>query len=111
MARTHYQVLIIGGGNAGISVAAHLLRRKPNLVLGIIEPNDKHYYQPAWTLVGGGAYDIQKTVQPEAKYIPKGADWIKEYAEEILPDTNTIVTRSEKQIYVRLPCCVHWHST
>jgi len=94
MARTHYQVLIIGGGNAGISVAAHLLRRKPNLVLGIIEPNDKHYYQPAWTLVGGGAYDIQKTVQPEAKYIPKGADWIKEYAEEILPDTNTIVTRS-----------------
>ena len=49
----HFDVLIIGGGNAGLSVASRIRSRKPKLKLGIIEPSDKHYYQPAWTLVGG----------------------------------------------------------
>jgi sulfide:quinone oxidoreductase len=48
-----HQVLIIGGGNAGISVAAQLLRKRPKLDIAIVEPSDKHYYQPAWTLVAG----------------------------------------------------------
>ena len=44
---THFQVLIVGGGNAGISTAAQLLRKRKNLLVAIIEPSDKHYYQPA----------------------------------------------------------------
>lgn len=55
----HYQILIIGGGNAGVSVASQLLIKNPKLKIGIIEPSEKHYYQPAWTLAGGGEFDIK----------------------------------------------------
>ena len=55
-----HQIVIIGGGNAGISVAAQLLRKNKQLDISIIDPASKHYYQPAWTLVGSGVFDIQK---------------------------------------------------
>ena len=57
-----HQVIIVGGGNAGISVAAQLLRKDKRLDIAIIEPSEKHYYQPAWTLVGAGVFNILKTV-------------------------------------------------
>ena len=44
----HFQILIIGGGNAGLSVASQLLLKDKNLQIGIIDPSEKHYYQPAW---------------------------------------------------------------
>ncbi|MAC51939.1 MAG: pyridine nucleotide-disulfide oxidoreductase, partial [Gimesia sp.] len=51
----HHQVVIVGGGTAGISVAAQLTRGWSNqLDVVIVDPSDSHYYQPAWTLVGGG---------------------------------------------------------
>ena len=94
--KTHFQVLFIGGGNAGLSAAAHLLIKNDSLTVGIIEPSEKHYYQPAWTLVGGGVYDIKDTEKNEADFIPKGATWIKEYAQTFQPEQNTVVTREGK---------------
>lgn len=88
----HHQILIVGGGNAGISLAAQLLRKRRGLDIAIIEPSEKHYYQPAWTLVGGGAYDIQDTVRDEAEFIPKGVTWIKDKAISFDPERNTVVT-------------------
>jgi sulfide:quinone oxidoreductase len=89
---THYEVLIIGGGNAGISTAAQLLRRKKNLDIAIIEPSDKHYYQPAWTLVGAGVFDINKTIRSEASVMPKNVKWIKEAAATFNPEQNKVIT-------------------
>jgi sulfide:quinone oxidoreductase len=86
----HVQILIIGGGNAGISVAAQLLLKNKQLDLAIVDPSEKHYYQPAWTLVGGGAFDIKKTERTEASVIPAGAKWIKEKVQSFFPDENTI---------------------
>ena len=93
-----YQILIVGGGNAGLSTAAKLLLKNSNLQIGIIEPSEKHYYQPAWTLVGGGAYDIADTVRNEADYIPKGAEWIKDAVATFKPEANTVTTRDGKTI-------------
>jgi sulfide:quinone oxidoreductase len=90
---THHQILIIGGGNAGISVAAQLVRKRPALDIAIVEPSDKHYYQPAWTLVGGGVFDQKKTVRQEASVMPKNVTWIKAYAESFKPEENTVLMK------------------
>ena len=86
----HHQILIIGGGNAGISTAAQLLRKNRSLDIAIVDPADKHYYQPAWTLVGGGAFDIAKTERNEADVMPKGVKWIKQKALAFHPEQNRV---------------------
>lgn len=94
----HYQILIIGGGTAGITVAAQLKRKDKSLSMAIIEPSEKHYYQPAWTLVGAGTYNFKDTERSEADYIPKGVDWIKDYATEIDPENNSVSTQDSGKI-------------
>lgn len=95
---SHYKILIIGGGTAGITVAAQLKRKDKSLKIGLIEPSEKHYYQPAWTLVGAGTFKFENTERKEADYIPKGVDWIKDYAEAINPEKNSVATRSSGEI-------------
>ncbi len=90
--KNHFQVLIIGGGNAGISVAAQLLNKDPNLDITIIEPSEKHYYQPAWTLVGGGEFDVEDTIRNEADVMPEKAKWIQDRAVGFEPENNLVKT-------------------
>ena len=87
---SHHQIVIIGGGNAGISTAAQLLRKNRTLDIAIIDPADKHCYQPAWTLVGGGVFDIKKTERSEASVMPKGVTWIKQKAVAFKPEQNAV---------------------
>lgn len=84
-----HEVLIIGGGTAGVTVAARLLR-KHHTDVAIIEPSDKHYYQPLWTLVGGGQATAAETERSEASVMPRGATWIKSAVTSLDPDTNTV---------------------
>ncbi len=88
----HHQILIIGGGTGGIMTAAQLKRKDKSLDIAIIEPSDKHYYQPAWTLVGAGTYDYEKTIREEKRYIPKGVEWIQDKATGLNPKTNQVET-------------------
>ena len=92
-----HQVLIVGGGSAGITVAARLLR-KGYTDVAVIEPADKHYYQPLWTLVGGGQATASSTERSEASVMPKRATWIRKSASAFDPDNNT-VTCSDGSIY------------
>src|SRR5688500_6610058 len=101
-----FDVLVIGGGSAGIGVTASLLRRRPSLRIAIVEPSDRHYYQPAWTLVGGGAYDIGKTVQPTARVIPSGVTWIQAAASAIDPDSDLVHLADGRSVgYRQLVVC------
>jgi len=90
--KTHHQILIMGGGTAGIMVAAKLHRQQENLDIATIEPSRNHWYQPAWTLVGAGTYDYTETRRDEATVIPKGVTWIQDKATNIFPDENKIAT-------------------
>ena len=90
----HHQIIIVGGGNAGLSIASQLLLKNKKLDIGIIEPSEKHYYQPAWTLVGGGAFDINDTVREEKDFIPKGTTWIKDAVETLDPENNQLTCKS-----------------
>lgn len=95
---SHHQVLIIGGGTAGIMVAAQLLRQKNAKDVAIIEPADTHYYQAAWTLVGAGTFDYDKTARPMSSIIPKGATWIKDKATGFDPEKNAVHTATQGDI-------------
>lgn len=96
--KDHYQVLIVGGGTAGITVAAQLRRKLKKFDVGIVEPSTKHYYQPLWTLVGGGVFKKELSERSEEAFIPAGADWIREAVAEFHPEENAIVTREGKRI-------------
>ncbi|MEL6276431.1 MAG: FAD/NAD(P)-binding oxidoreductase [Bacteroidota bacterium] len=89
---------MIGGGTAGIMVAAQLIKQKKRFNVAIVEPADIHYYQPAWTLVGAGAYKYHKTARPMSSLIPKGATWIKDEAVGFVPENNAINTAASGQI-------------
>ncbi|WP_421808195.1 FAD/NAD(P)-binding oxidoreductase [Flagellimonas sp.] len=96
--KSHYQILIIGGGTAGIMTAAQLLKKNKRLDIAIIEPSETHYYQPAWTLVGAGAYDFKKTAKPMAEVIPKGVEWIKDKALAFSPEQHMVSTEGSGDI-------------
>lgn len=116
MSRTiTHQVTIIGGGNAGISLAARL-RRDGMTDIGIIEPADTHYYQPLWTLVGGGCASAIESKRCEASVIPQGVGWIKDRAQQIDPQGQIIATESGAHIrYDHLVVCpgiqLDWSAT
>lgn len=96
--KSHQHILIIGGGTAGIMTAAQLIKKNNNLSITILEPSEKHYYQPAFTLVGAGTYDYKKTIRWTKDLIPKGVKWIKDFATEILPEEMLVKTATSGNI-------------
>jgi sulfide:quinone oxidoreductase len=92
------KIAIIGGGTGGIMVAARLKKIKANVDITLIEPSDTHYYQPAWTLVGAGAYNMKKTAKPMSDLIPKGITWVKDYVNGFKPQENKITTAQNGDI-------------
>jgi len=92
LAMAHHQVLIVGGGAAGLTVAARLTRLRPTLEVAILEPASDHYYQPGWTLVGAGVFSLEQTRRNEADLIPPGVTWIREGVASFDPVANRITT-------------------
>ena len=93
----HHQVLIIGAGTAGISVAARL-RKKGVDDVALLDPAQTHYYQPLWTLVGGGCAPADSTHRPMKDLIPTGVAWIQEAAQDIDPDAQQVTTDAGRAI-------------
>jgi len=94
MTTQHHTLLIVGGGAAGVSVANNMRRVNANIDIALIEPSEKHYYQPGFTIIGGGAYTMKETVRNEADLIHTSVTWIKDFAETFQPEANTITLRS-----------------
>ncbi|MCB9890958.1 MAG: NAD(P)/FAD-dependent oxidoreductase [Planctomycetes bacterium] len=102
----HHAVMIVGGGTAGITVAARLRIAQPDLDIAIIEPSDKHYYQPIWTLVGGGVFDKSISERDEKDYIPSGVTWIRDRCSAFDPAKNAVELGSgERVTYDYLVVC------
>ncbi|MHA3735716.1 FAD-dependent oxidoreductase [Pseudomonas sp. Eth.TT006] len=99
-------IVVIGGGTAGIGFVASLLKRDPTLNITVIEPGAQHYYQPAWTLVGGGAYDVKDTVRPMNKVMPRQATWIQAAVTGIDPEQRRLTLNDQRSVtYQNLIVC------
>ncbi len=90
MNTSKHKVVVIGGGAAGIATAASMLKRRPGLDIAIVEPSDTHAYQPGWTMVGGGVFDVATTTRPMASVMPRGVDWVRQAAASFQPEDNQV---------------------
>lgn len=98
-----YDVVIVGAGAAGIATAASLKKRNHAMSIAIIDPAEVHYYQPGWTMVGGGIFRPEYTARTMASLIPQGVDWIKAAVAAFDPDRNTVILEGCRLIrYQRL---------
>lgn len=86
-----FDVVVVGGGSGGIATAASLLRRAPSLAVAIIDPATEHFYQPGWTLVGGGVFRPEQTRRPMADVIPGRATWINRAVTAFVPEAKEVV--------------------
>lgn len=93
-----HQVVIVGGGAGGISTAASLLKRDPNLDVAIIEPSESHYYQPGWTLVGGGVFNRSQTRRTMAEVIPEKVSWIHAAVADFHPESNEVTLENGERV-------------
>jgi len=89
-----YDIVIVGGGAAGITVAARIRNRNSSLSIAIIEPSDKHYYQPLWILVGAGVTHFSATEKEESSLISPGVTWLKDFVTGFEPEPNQVLTQS-----------------
>ncbi len=101
-----FDVVIIGGGAGGISVAASLKTRQPDLDIAVIDPADIHYYQPGWTMVGGGVFEPAETARTMGSLIPRGVHWIKSAIAAFEPKDDAVILDGCRVVkYGRLVVC------
>jgi len=112
--QTHsHQVVIVGAGAAGLSVAASLLARAPQLDIAVVDPAQTHCYQPGWTLVGAGIFQANDTARPMASLMPRGVQWHKAAVVSFAPERNAVILAGGDEIrYAQLVLCpgleLHW---
>jgi len=91
------RIVIVGGGTGGIGVAA-MLQNEGMKRVTIIEPKDIHYYQPLWTLCGGGIKNVKESVRPMKDILPHDTNWVQQKVVSFEPKQNQITTADGKKI-------------
>jgi sulfide:quinone oxidoreductase len=101
-----FDIVIVGGGAGGVAVAASLKARQSDLDIALIDPADVHYYQPGWTMVGGGIFQPEQTAKTMASLIPRGVHWIKSAVAAFEPSNNAVILDGCRVVkYSRLIVC------
>jgi len=99
MTEESYDVLIVGGGTGGITAAAQLMEQElPPKRIGIVDPAQAHFYQPIWTLVGGGVFPREVSMRSMADVIPSGVEWIADRVSSFESDQNAVKTEDGRTL-------------
>ena len=96
-----YDVVVVGGGSAGIAAASSLLRRRPQLDIVVVEPRYKHFYQPGFTMVGGGIFAPTQPQTFTKKVMPSGVRWIEAAVASFEPEKNQVVLEDGSHLEYR----------
>jgi sulfide:quinone oxidoreductase len=100
--RKTHDVVIVGGGSAGIATASSLLRRRRDLDVLVIEPQTKHYYQPGWTMVWAGIFRAADTERDEERVMPRRAHWLKGAVAAFAPETSEVILDNGERVAYRV---------
>jgi len=98
-------VVVIGGGNAGLSVAGRLHRYGIEDVV-VIEPRAEHLYRPLFSHVAGGTARASQAKRPQQEALPRGVDWIRAAVTGVDPGARTVTLDSGEVVgYRQLIVC------
>lgn len=92
------EVLIVGAGNAGISLAAKLLRDGVRGVT-VVAAQPVHRYKPLLNYVAGGEATMGDLERPMADVVPDGCTWVRDTVEAVDPAAMTVRTRSGRTLH------------
>ena len=98
-ATQHFDVVVIGAGASGIAVSASLLKRDSKLRIALVDPSTKHYYQPGWTMVGGGVFKAKSTERETTKLVDKRVSLLQQAVTKVKPDINTVILHDGAQVH------------
>lgn len=88
---THHDVVVVGGGNAGVSLAARL-RRDGLTDIALVDPVDVHRYRPLLSYVGGGEARMADLEKPQSHVIPRGVRWYHDRVVAVDPADRAVTT-------------------
>lgn len=88
------KILIIGGGAAGLSMAARLSQYLKDPDITLIDPSDRQYYQPGFTLIASGVYKPNEVWKTQAACVPDGIKWIKDAVANVDPVKQSVTTHT-----------------
>jgi sulfide:quinone oxidoreductase len=102
---TNPRIVVIGGGNAGLSVAGRLHRAGLSGIT-VIEPRTLHVFAPLQSHIAGGAARASEAARPQADVIPPGVRWLRDEVFTVDADTRRVHLVSGGRIdYDQLVVC------
>ena len=85
------EIIIVGGGNAGISLAARLIRDGARDVT-LVAPQPVHRYKPLLNYVGAGEATM-------ADVVPEGCRWVRDSVAAVDPAAMTVRTSGGRTLH------------
>jgi sulfide:quinone oxidoreductase len=86
------RLVILGSGAGGISLANRLANTLPAATITVVDRKEAHHYQPGYTLVATGIWDVAQVIDTNASLLPSGIRWVREMAREIDPEARIVTT-------------------
>lgn len=113
MARTDFDIVVVGAGAAGLATIASIRKRRRDLSIAVVDPAAEHFYQPGWTMVGGGIFTADQTVRPMEELIPSEVTWLRQPVVSFEPESDAILLGdgsrvSYRQLVVATGLTLNW---
>jgi sulfide:quinone oxidoreductase len=100
-----HDVLVLGGGNAGLSLAGRL-RRDGCRDVAVVEPRSVHHYRPLLSYVASGTADLADLRRPQAEVIPDGVRWYTDHVASVDPARSLVrLSDGTELVYGDLAVC------